>query len=561
MNDERQAAALIGLVILIGLGGLFLTGGIPGLNVLLETSIGLGDIYVDNYRADIYLNGTLAEQFVYRIEASGKYRMLYRTWKIPLSTQNMSVPYVEPLKISSNSGAIPYFTDYRGSSQILSAKDSRYKSEVQSLAELDEAGGYYPQRFPSGLFQMNYLFRIHPFLECDQELCHWNLRLADEHIPYRQATIYIHDPDNLTVQFFPHPEMDYSRVGDSWVITGSSPKDAVLEVEMLLKPQASKFIQGFPRQVSDIRSKTLSAQGGGFDLLFILRSLVLIIPLLLILIYYRFGKEKSCAVPKFLSTIPSIRKPWLVNMVFKGDAYDFDKDGFYATVLDLYRRDIIKIDTTYGTKIILRPYKDSDIDSYERKVLNFFRANSWKDAFSANGFEEKVKALAKSNDADKLARLHKTMDELMHYIDEKAVQGFVVGMGLRTLGLRISIWQMIVPIIWVVVFLSFILSESKILSNPLATTTMILILQSSLVAFAPSTLFGRWKEDFYKEKARVGCIPSISERLRYDSELFHSGSEHVEGMAGIWYSSWCREKGGGGNGRFEHPDSRGGGNP
>ncbi len=450
MNDERQAAAYIGLVILIGLVGLFLTGGIPGLNVLSETSIGLGDVYVDNYRADIYLNGTLAEQFVYRIEASGKYRMLYRTWKIPLSTQNMSVPYVEPLMISSNSGAIPYFKDYRGISQILSAKDSRYRSEVQSLAELDEAGGYYPQRFPSGLFKMNYLFRIHPYLECDQELCHWNLRLADEHIPYRQATIYIHDPDNLTVQFFPHPEMDYSRVGDSWVITGSSPKDAVLEVEMLLKPQASKFIQGFPRQVPDVRSKTLSAQEGGFDLLFILRALVVIFPLLLILIYYRFGKEKRYTVPKVLSTIPANRKPWLVNMVFKGDAYDFDPDGFYATLLDLSRRDIIKIDTTFGTKIILLPNMDSDIDSYERKVLDFFKANSSKNTFYAQGFEESVKALAKSDDEYELARLHKTMDELLHYINEKAVRDFVVGRGLRTLGLRIPIWQLIVPIIWVV---------------------------------------------------------------------------------------------------------------
>ena len=298
MNDERQAAALIGLLILIGLVGLFLTGGVTGLKVLSETSFGLGDVYVDNYTADIYLNGTLAEQFVYRIEASGKYRMLYRTWKIPLSTHNMSVPYVEPLKISSNSGAIPYFRDYSGSAQILSAEDSRYKSEVQSLAELDEAGGYYPQRFPSGWFKMDYLFRIHPFLECDQEACHWNLRLADEHLPYRQATIYIHDPDNLMVQLFPHPEMNYRKIGDSWVITGSSPKDAILEVEMLLKPQASKLIQGFPRQVSDVRTKTLSAQKGGFDLIFILRALVVVFPLLLILIYFRFGREKSYTVPR-----------------------------------------------------------------------------------------------------------------------------------------------------------------------------------------------------------------------------------------------------------------------
>ena len=109
MNDERQAAAVIGLVILIGLVGLFLTGGIPGVKAFSEMSFNLGDVYVDNYRADIYLNGTLAERFVYRIESSGKYRMLYREWKMPLSAQNLSIPYVEPLKITPAAGVIPYF--------------------------------------------------------------------------------------------------------------------------------------------------------------------------------------------------------------------------------------------------------------------------------------------------------------------------------------------------------------------------------------------------------------------------------------------------------------------
>ncbi len=74
-----------------------------------------------------------------------------------------------------------------------------------------------------------------------------------------------------------------------------------------------------------------------------------------------------------------------------GNAYDFDQDGFYATVLDLSRRDIIKIDTAFGTKIILLPAIDRDIDSYERSS-DFFKDNSWKNAFSAQGFEEKVKA-------------------------------------------------------------------------------------------------------------------------------------------------------------------------
>ncbi|MGB7545315.1 MAG: DUF2207 domain-containing protein, partial [Methanothrix sp.] len=202
MNEERHAAIYIGLVLLVGIIGFSLTGGISGVKPNIETGINLGEIYVDDYRADIYLNGTLAEQFVYRIVPSGKYRMLYRSWKMPLSTQNLSQPYVEPLKVSPEAGLIPYIKQHNGSVQILSSKYGHRKSEVQSLAELNEAGGYYPSMFASGWYDINYLFRIHPFLECDPELCHWNLKLADEHLPYKRVTIYIHDPDNLTVQFF-----------------------------------------------------------------------------------------------------------------------------------------------------------------------------------------------------------------------------------------------------------------------------------------------------------------------------------------------------------------------
>lgn len=56
--------------------------------------------------------------------------------------------------------------------------------------------------------------------------------------------------------------------------------------------------------------------------------MMLIFPLLIAMIYYKFGKEKRYVVPKSLSTIPAKRKPWMINMVFKGDAFDFDEDGF-----------------------------------------------------------------------------------------------------------------------------------------------------------------------------------------------------------------------------------------
>jgi uncharacterized membrane protein len=49
--------------------------------------------------------------------------------------------------------------------------------------------------------------------------------------------------------------------------------------------------------------------------------------------YYRYGKENLYAVPKFLSFVPNPeRKPWLVNLIFKGDAVDFDENAFFATL-------------------------------------------------------------------------------------------------------------------------------------------------------------------------------------------------------------------------------------
>src|SRR5690606_5751559 len=154
------------------------------------------------------------------IKKSGVYRMLYRNWKMPLSNQSLDVPYIETLGILPTVGAMPYVKDHNGAVWILSPADSRYKSEVASLAERNEAGGYYPQRFLAGQYRMDYLFRIHPYLECDQEFCHWNLMLANEHLPYRQLAIRIHDPDDQIVELFTHPKMRLQKDGETWVITG-----------------------------------------------------------------------------------------------------------------------------------------------------------------------------------------------------------------------------------------------------------------------------------------------------------------------------------------------------
>jgi len=90
LREDKQILVLISSVFLIGIVGLFLTGGFGATNeeVAVKPSFsGGGDVYVEEYRADLYLNGTLKESFLYRIRKSGEYRMLYRNWKVPLTQE------------------------------------------------------------------------------------------------------------------------------------------------------------------------------------------------------------------------------------------------------------------------------------------------------------------------------------------------------------------------------------------------------------------------------------------------------------------------------------------
>ena len=499
MEEGRQAAGLIGLVLLVGLVGLFLSGGSFGISNT-SLGIGLGDVYVDSYRADVYLNGTLEEIYVYRIGASGKYRMLYRNIRnMPLSSQKQNWPYVEAISIAEPQGTVPYIKDWKGNVTVLSKNASEYAWRIDSLAELNEAGCFNPAMFAAGTYSIDYVFRFHPFLECDRKFCHWNLMLADIHLPYRQVAIYIHDPEDLLVSLFPHPEMEYRREGNAWVITGSSPKDDLLEVEMLLRNKATSHIDGFPRQVADVMEKTLSAQENNYSLLSIIQMLVLIFPLILAGIYFHFGREKHYTVPRTLSYIPSQRKPWLVNLVFKGDAFDFDKDGFYATLLDLHLRGILQIDSATGTRIKLLKPDSLGEDDYEQKVLDFVKENSVGGVFNAGAFEDTIKDLQNLNDSSTLQVLHETMNDLLIYRNQNVASEFVAGISLRIFGLSLSPKHLI-PILYAAIFFFIFLDGFSILSNPFVAALLILLVQVSIVAFAPSALLGRWKQEYYKEK-------------------------------------------------------------
>ena len=92
-----------------------------------------------------------------------------------------------------------------------------------------------------------------------------------------------------------------------------------------------------------------------YQLAEVLRALgiaaLVLTPFVFIGIFYRYGREKPFTVPKYLSFVPDpAKKPWVVNLLFKGDAMTFDEDGYYATLIDLHRRGIIRITEKEGDK-------------------------------------------------------------------------------------------------------------------------------------------------------------------------------------------------------------------
>lgn len=83
MREKQQITVLMAAVFIVGLAGLYLMGGIPG---LARENINLGNKYVDDYRADFFLNGTLNEQFRYKMDGSYLNR-ISRPWTYPISFQ------------------------------------------------------------------------------------------------------------------------------------------------------------------------------------------------------------------------------------------------------------------------------------------------------------------------------------------------------------------------------------------------------------------------------------------------------------------------------------------
>ena len=214
MSERKQIISLVIISLLVAAGLILLAGALPG---VIE-----GDLVVGHYNAVLTENGTLSERYDFVVKNSGEYRMLFRFWEAPLLTTSSDKPYIQFVSLTNPPGTTGYIKD-AGSSVIIvgNGGDPTQKGKIQQLAELNEMGLFKPTYFDAGTYTLETVVVVHPPIEYDNTDAHLNIKLVDQHVPYRDIRIVI--PGRYVTEVYPHPShLAVERSGDQIVVTGSA---------------------------------------------------------------------------------------------------------------------------------------------------------------------------------------------------------------------------------------------------------------------------------------------------------------------------------------------------
>ncbi|NLW74995.1 MAG: DUF2207 domain-containing protein, partial [Methanomicrobiales archaeon] len=344
MQSEKKDLLLLFLVTAgIAVCGFFLFS--------FAQSLFVPDLSVSSYEASFSWDGTLKESYVYSVHTDSQYRSLNRRLDAPVYTEDHSGSYYKYISLTPPSGSIGYVKDANGK-VTLTGENNQAFSIITDRAGINEAGAFNPGYYSSGSFPVSYTWDIIPPVERGEDGDHLNINLASIHIPYESVRIEI--PSQGVKTLYPHPaDLVVTKTVDSYVMSGKIQEDIPLGFEVLIDSSVTEHLDGQVTQISgSVREKTEAANPGYLSYINSIYRIIstlsgiflFLIPVILFILWYRYGREKTYTVPDHLSFVPDPSiKPWLVALVFSGDPEKFDEEGLHATLLDLHRRKIIEI--------------------------------------------------------------------------------------------------------------------------------------------------------------------------------------------------------------------------
>jgi uncharacterized membrane protein len=242
------------------------------------------------------------------------------------------------------------------------------------------------------------------------------------------------------------------------------------------------------------------------------------VPAGLYVIWDRHGRERQFTVPRFISFVPDpTLKPWVVNMVFRGEPGDFDENGFYATVLDLYRRRFLEIlpetgagapaggppagvpdrGIPEGGHIRLRVTMPETSDPYEKRVLRFLTTLSQGGTVSTGDLSQ-MSMLARTDPLAqaRVMQVKADLTSLSHVPDRTVVYRYIEDGRDRVVPVLL-----LASILFGVVILSLVAvpSAADLLVPAVFLSGFAVAVAAGAWMLAP-TVFGSWKGDSYKLK-------------------------------------------------------------
>ncbi len=457
---------------------------VVSLAVLIVTLSAILPVYPQKLNADYraYLNVssnlTLNESYVYHVR-SGDFHTLCRNFmeKLVVYPSGLSYPecYVELLKVNADSFA-KYAVDYRGKVYVW-PEESKLEELVKSKNRRNEAGIVSLTPIPKGDYTVNYSFLLHPE-ELSGSLVNVKLKLAEKHIPYNSVRIHVHS-DGRIVKLYPlFPDSKVVRKGNEWIISGKARKDERIEIDLIL----NRKVNGYVENVSNVKNieefdysyYRLFSNFSGYirsaGIAAVFLSLVFpAVPYAVSRIYGERGeRERRDKKERTARKIPNAkRKPWEVNLLFKGDAISLDENGVIATLLDLERRGYIRV----GRKVQVLKSEGKDLDRFERELLKSLK--------SGHGIKRVLYFAGDLKDLRE-SKVNEVLD----------LKGYKIIKKVFYVTLIISVAFTAIYYFWKPYGAGFML----------ALAGMSVLTVSAGCVFSPVQLFSRWKEEAREEK-------------------------------------------------------------
>ena len=498
MQDEKKDLILLLLITAgISLFGFFLFS--------FAQSAFIPDLKVSSYEASFSWDGSLHESYIYDVSASHQFRSLNRNFENQVYDDVHFGTYIRFISMKTPDGTIGYMKNADGD-VILTKEDGSIRKIITDRAGKNEAGAFKPGYFGSGSYQISYSWDIVPPVERGTDDDHLNIDLATSHVPYESVRIEF--PSSGVHEVFPHPaDLAVTRTDESYILTGSVAKDIPLGFELVIDPSVTSLLDGEVRTITDsVKKKTrqanpwyLSVINPLYRLISFLSVLFLfIIPVLLLVIWYRYGREKQYDVPEHLSFVPDTKlKPWLVSLVFSGDPEKFKEEGLHATLIDLHRRGNLSIKHSTGKGFSIRILNKTTGDRYEKQVIRTLSLLS-DDEIVTNDTFTRIASDANKNPSirSQLMEFQKSFNDLPSGVKDHVVSSYIRS-GHASL---IPLLAISIGIFFISFVLMFVGPGDRMLLGQAVYNSSLCILQVIIAYVFPISLFGTWKGDFYRER-------------------------------------------------------------